>query len=643
MEYKLLFRLSVKLLDSFRPQSQGVEELLDAFIKTNCKNIDEDSLIFLTEVFSGCRRYSNALKIVTDKYYRTDGSNCLAADKNIYTVIAYLALFRLDELGISHFRKFILSQDLTKIIKFLSFFCEETTLKTWMFAEWCKLYEHSFVQINLLSPILRWLPELTEMIENISQQLSGKSKQRNIKSTTEIKPFTLTRPRPRSVPVPEKIPKLKQHKPVPASTYRVPKDHEVLTKKKEENRKMAERQLIRASMKQFDCANAEKSEKTKEKIRKHINEEESKLDFTRHKARSAPSTSANMPIRLNAAAILREGALISQQEDDLERRLADFSKGGRDASDFLKWQQDMKERDLSDKLAAIERKRLEGKLSFEEAILARQNLIKENKQKVQEIKQETKEMMEKYLQDKFKREHEMRNLVQQVMNDGKNAKEAKVKLKDYKRKIVHEVNKESQNLMRMALEEAEDEMRQKVALIAKIRAIESVPVIRFKYVDLTDVAGAGLLGEMSVAELRERLALLKVKQKDEEEKKRDEIIQTKVEKDQYLMDTLQSIAKRRTEKEREQAKRADDKKRVQREEIKDGRILELQQKLENKRAERRREVQALQPKSTKTTRQKELAKQKKSLEEMRWTELENTREKAAKLKSSRTQYSSVKA
>ncbi len=30
----------------------------------------------------------------------------------------------------------------------------------------------------------------------------------------------------------------------------------------------------------------------------------------------------------------------------------------------------------------------EGKLSFEEAILARQNLIKQNKQKVQEIKQE---------------------------------------------------------------------------------------------------------------------------------------------------------------------------------------------------------------------------------------------------------------
>lgn len=42
----------------------------------------------------------------------------------------------------------------------------------------------------------------------------------------------------------------------------------------------------------------------------------------------------------------------------------------------------MKTQDLEQELAAIERRRLEGKLSHEEAILARQNLIRHNKQKV---------------------------------------------------------------------------------------------------------------------------------------------------------------------------------------------------------------------------------------------------------------------
>jgi hypothetical protein len=48
----------------------------------------------------------------------------------------------------------------------------------------------------------------------------------------------------------------------------------------------------------------------------------------------------------------------------------------------------MRQKDLEAKLSDIERRRLEGKLSHEEAIFARQNLIKENKQKVQEMKEE---------------------------------------------------------------------------------------------------------------------------------------------------------------------------------------------------------------------------------------------------------------
>lgn len=41
-------------------------------------------------------------------------------------------------------------------------------------------------------------------------------------------------------------------------------------------------------------------------------------------------------------------------------------------------------------LSDIERRRLEGKLSHEEAILARQNIIQENRQRVAEIKEEVR-------------------------------------------------------------------------------------------------------------------------------------------------------------------------------------------------------------------------------------------------------------
>lgn len=45
-------------------------------------------------------------------------------------------------------------------------------------------------------------------------------------------------------------------------------------------------------------------------------------------------------------------------------------------------------KDLEEQLAASECRRLQGKLSHEEAILARQNLIQENKQKADQKKEE---------------------------------------------------------------------------------------------------------------------------------------------------------------------------------------------------------------------------------------------------------------
>ncbi len=46
-------------------------------------------------------------------------------------------------------------------------------------------------------------------------------------------------------------------------------------------------------------------------------------------------------------------------------------------------------------------------------------------------------------------------------------------------------------------------MRKKTELIQQIRAMESVPVIRHKFVDITESSGHGLLLEMSIAEVSE--------------------------------------------------------------------------------------------------------------------------------------------
>lgn len=114
----------------------------------------------------------------------------------------------------------------------------------------------------------------------------------------------------------------------------------------------------------------------------------------------------------------------------------------------------------------------------------------------------------------------MRDLVQQVTEGHKNSKAAKVKLQEFKQRIgtsprlmadvllgyrtviisilvnfmqkivftVKEVSQQSRELLRQALEEAQAELSRKFEIIREIHAIESVPHMRYKFVDDTEVS-----------------------------------------------------------------------------------------------------------------------------------------------------------
>lgn len=62
-------------------------------------------------------------------------------------------------------------------------------------------------------------------------------------------------------------------------------------------------------------------------------------------------------------------------------------EGAREPSSFLQWQKEMRQKDLQDELAKIERKRLEGRISYEEAAMARTRLMERN-QKTAQLKKE---------------------------------------------------------------------------------------------------------------------------------------------------------------------------------------------------------------------------------------------------------------
>ncbi|KAL8602736.1 hypothetical protein ACOMHN_024298 [Nucella lapillus] len=625
---------SSHLLATYDSSLRSVEKHVTNFIQSLPGSQTEADQTFLREVFSGCVQYSAAISVILEGFYNRDGKNMLRADQPKYHVLCYLALFRLDELGVAQFRKFIKCVEVNSACKFLNFFLHEENLRTWVKDGWSAIYDATFVQDNLLSPLLRWLEDLQEIISHLKKKIDLQLQPKKVTiPTTETRPFKLTQPKPRSVPLPEEIPKVQKPNPVPKSLYQPSLHQSAISRRKEENRQHAEERLMEASRRQFACANPEKTHKTREVLKNITSEQDSRLDFERHRARPIPSfLSKETPIKMNTAAILREGQLYQKQEVEEMKKLAQLEAGTLNRQPFEDWQASMRRKDLEARLAEVERRRLMGKLSYEDAILARHTLITDNRAKVAQMKKEAEALMQEFLEQKLQEEQIARNIVDQTLEGHRNAKESKKKLQESKRRIVHQMAAENKELMRQALEDAEADMRRKLELIHQIRAAEASPAPRKKMVDLTATAGARLLSEMSIAELRERLGGLKVAQKEAEEKKRDDILEAKQAKDQQLISTLESISKHRFEQTRSAAIRLEDKKKGKaKAPPSSAQLSDLQRQVEERRQARLRSQDQSRNATRTGPRTANLMGQRRALEESRWQELEQTRERSARL------------
>ncbi|NXI68566.1 CFA99 protein, partial [Anseranas semipalmata] len=565
-------------------------------------NVTEEK--FVLETLSGCIEYKSLLDVVVNAFFVRDGRYCLISERNLYIVICYLATFQLEELGLQHFSRIVKSLDTAKMHKFLRFFFNDLYLNTWIKDEWSQFYDSLYVKENWIDPLLRWQPKVQQLIEQLTDKLSNRTTTVKTSMVTQPKEFNLTVPKPRAIPIPLPIQVLEKSLPVPPSTYKPPKEKKQLEEIKTKNRRKAEDLLLKANANQFRCATVKpEKEEVCYKILYYLKIRQEIVPFLMQylevvwnlvlRQYSEELQIDNIPIKLNAAAILREGALYQRKMEQELKRIENLLRGAGDASEFLEWQKQMRGKDLEEQLAEIECRRLQGKLSHEEAVLAHQNVIQENKKKADLMREEKAELMHQYAETRLQEQKEMRELVEQVVEGHKNAKQAKLKLQKYKQQIVQEVCEENRELLRQALEEEEEKLRKRYELIQQIRALESLPSLKHKFVDLTETGGHGLICEMSIVELRERLALLREAQKAAEEEKRDQIIHEKQAKEQLLLDKLDQISLFRAELGRAAALKQEEKKRKSQSgerHMKDDRILNLQKKIVEKAMERKKQA-----------------------------------------------------
>uniref|UniRef100_A0A8D1FPX4 Cilia and flagella associated protein 99 n=2 Tax=Sus scrofa TaxID=9823 RepID=A0A8D1FPX4_PIG len=577
----------IKHLDQFKPERDNPEQFLEA-VSTSLQALSPQKQAFIMEVLSGCLEYRKLLTVVVDAFYVRDGRLCLWADYSLFEVICYLATFQLEELGFRLFSHIIKSQPLHKMCKFLGFLFNPLNLGSWIKDEWSLVYETAYVKENWIDPLMRWQPEVQELITQLQGVLTNQSPPSKTKTkVTEPKEFNLTAPRPRAIPVPEPVPEVAKTRPVPRSTYQPPREQQLLEVTKRHNRWKAEELLLRANIEAMRCAvprtrgePPEQDPKKKLQLRDPPRILKTpKLTFYR------PN---NAPVKLNTAAVLREAALYQRQVEKELQRVDKLVDGAGDFSEFLEWQKKMQAKDREEQLAAGECRRLQGKLSHEEAILARKQVELEKKQKAERQKEEL--LMQQCAERRLQEERSVKELVEQVMETQKNVRAAQTKLLKGRRQIVQEVMEESRELLQRSAEAAKEEQRRRCELTAQLRALETQPTRKGKLVDLTQIPGYGLEGEMSIVELRERLALLKEAQQRKQEEKRDQIIRGKRAKSQELQNAVEQVALCRAANGRTAALRWEEKKAQSATAgapSQDERVLELQRRIREKAAQRR--------------------------------------------------------
>uniref|UniRef100_A0A4X1SYR8 Cilia and flagella associated protein 99 n=1 Tax=Sus scrofa TaxID=9823 RepID=A0A4X1SYR8_PIG len=576
----------IKHLDQFKPERDNPEQFLEA-VSTSLQALSPQKQAFIMEVLSGCLEYRKLLTVVVDAFYVRDGRLCLWADYSLFEVICYLATFQLEELGFRLFSHIIKSQPLHKMCKFLGFLFNPLNLGSWIKDEWSLVYETAYVKENWIDPLMRWQPEVQELITQLQGVLTNQSPPSKTKTkVTEPKEFNLTAPRPRAIPVPEPVPEVAKTRPVPRSTYQPPREQQLLEVTKRHNRWKAEELLLRANIEAMRCAvprtrgePPEQDPKKKLQLRDPPRILKPKLTFYR------PN---NAPVKLNTAAVLREAALYQRQVEKELQRVDKLVDGAGDFSEFLEWQKKMQAKDREEQLAAGECRRLQGKLSHEEAILARKQVELEKKQKAERQKEEL--LMQQCAERRLQEERSVKELVEQVMETQKNVRAAQTKLLKGRRQIVQEVMEESRELLQRSAEAAKEEQRRRCELTAQLRALETQPTRKGKLVDLTQIPGYGLEGEMSIVELRERLALLKEAQQRKQEEKRDQIIRGKRAKSQELQNAVEQVALCRAANGRTAALRWEEKKAQSATAgapSQDERVLELQRRIREKAAQRR--------------------------------------------------------
>ena len=230
----------------------------------------------------------------------------------------------------------------------------------------------------------------------------------------------------------------------------------------------------------------------------------------------------NGDVKYNETAIIREEYLIDKKNKEEEAALKKILIEKKDSKEFDRWVSEMKIRDDILKMQEIDKRKLELDLNREIATNYYQIRKNRNQLKAAEHKQQERLNLQKKEEEKKEDIKNKKYVIKEIKKGQENAMKNKIKLINDNQELYKNRKKEMNELNLMAKEEKKIFDERRDDLIRQIRELEKLPIKRQHGFDPTETPGYGLLEEMSLVELKERLALQKKMLSDEINSKKEE-------------------------------------------------------------------------------------------------------------------------
>ena len=527
-----------------------------------------------------------------------------------------------------------------------TYLLDEDILKNKLREKWIKLYDFNFVDKDIIGGLLTTKKNISDLLTFIynkatasnlpvdekeremeiaptskapSTTLKTKSKleetkdEKSQKETTKPKtskkvtipvPFNLSENKPRVLQEPMAISNQVKIKPLPLANYKKTSLKEIEEKRKEQLQIIKNNIIEKNQKAQVFDLRTDKRPTNLEKIREEVeNKIKATLQFDNKYMNPIKDFSkCEADVKYNEAAIIREEYLIDKKNKEEEAALNKILVEKKDSKEFERWQSEMKIKDDIIKMQEIEKRKLELELNREVASTYMQRRIQRNQLKAAEHKKQEIINMKKKAEEKAEDIKQKKEVIKEIQKEQENVVKQKIQKKKENQELYKNRKKEFNELNLIAQEEKKILLERRDDLIRQIRELEKLPIRRTTGFDPTETPGYGLLEEMSLVELRERLALQKRMHLDEIKSKKEENKLRMQERADELVNKAQIIQENRDRlrnmKEIERKAKKDailaEKARIKAQREKS--LFEVKQKIENKKQKLKKEDEIFQKK-----------------------------------------------